>query len=90
MVQARGQTVRPRSAGSTGQAASDDHYLIRDLETAALVGSHGHNPIQVDKSIEKNQMARGLFQSPKVNFGPARFATGEIARSRGRKFFPPA
>src|SRR4029450_3358775 len=39
MVQARGQTVRPRSAGSTGQAASDDHYLIRDLEAAALVGS---------------------------------------------------
>src|SRR4029453_11267120 len=39
MVQARGQTVRPRSARSTGQAASDDHYLIRDLEDAALVGS---------------------------------------------------
>src|SRR5262245_61280590 len=39
MVQARGRRVRPRSARSTGQAASDDHYLIRDLQAAALAGS---------------------------------------------------
>jgi len=66
---------------------------VRPLEwrnAEGTFGPNGHNPIQVDKSIEKNQMARGLFQSPKVNLGPARFATGEIARSRGRKFFPPA
>jgi hypothetical protein len=46
---------------------------VRPLEWRNAEGTFGpnaHNPIRVDKSIEKNQMTRDRFQSRKVDLGP--------------------